>query len=161
MSQLCTRTCARTYVHTQTPTLSILHGMRTSALNFVFGTRLRFSHAGQPHLPFPDPLFTHHFRTGLFPPSNQIIKKKKKKALEGYPLYFLSGNKNKFNGKTQVFFFFFFFNYFFFFSDSRHNVYQYPKLSIFTPRFQVQCVDTASQTIGLSAHTLNNITRSP
>lgn len=51
--------------------------------------------------------------------------------------FFLSGNKNKLNGKTQVFF------YLFFFSNSRHNVYQYSNLSVCL-HSQVQCANVAS-----------------
>lgn len=103
--------------------------MRTSALNFVFGTRLVFPRVGQPLPPFLYPLFTHHSLTGLFSSWNQ---KKKNPGRTHLPLFFLLGNKNKLNGKTEVFFIIFFF------SNSRHNVYQYSNLSVSAPRFSVR-----------------------
>lgn len=126
MSQLCTHqhTHIRAHTHALTPTLSILLGMRTSALNFVFGTRL-FPRVGQPLPSFLYSLFTHfarHSLTGLFSSWNQ---RKTKTTGKPFPLFFRSGNKNKLNGKNSRFFF-----SFSFFSNSRHNVYQYSNLSV-------------------------------
>lgn len=115
----------RAYTHALTPTPSVRLGMRSSALNFVFGTRL-FPHIGQPLPRFLYPfslIFTRHSLTGL----------------EEDLFYFLSGNKNKLNGKTQVFFYYFFS----FFSNSRHNVYQYSNLSVCLHSL-VQCENIAS-----------------
>lgn len=53
-----------THGHICTPTPSILLRMRTSALNFVFGTRLSSSR-WPATLPFLYPFFTRHSLTGL------------------------------------------------------------------------------------------------
>lgn len=60
----------RAFAHVLTPTR--LLGMRTSAMNSVFGTRL-FPHVGQPLPPHLNPLFTHfnYFLTGMFSSCNQ------------------------------------------------------------------------------------------
>lgn len=117
----------RAFAHVLTPTR--LLGMRTSAMNSVFGTRL-FPHVGQPLPPHLNPLFTHfnYFLTGLFSSCNQ----KKKPTF----FSFLSGNKNKPNGKTIFFIYFFF-------SNSRHNVYQYSHLSVCL-HSKVQCANITS-----------------
>lgn len=124
------RAHARTYTHALTTTLSILLGMRTSALNFLFGTGLLFlpPHVGQPLPLFLSPLFTHFTPSQVY--SLFGTPKKTKKNLEDHQLFFLSGNKSKLNEKT--------FFLFLFFSNSRHNVYQYSNLSVSTPRYSVR-----------------------
>lgn len=106
--------CSHTDRHTRRPrsssipphlpplTPSVLRGMRTSALNFAFGTRLNFPHIGHPRHLFLHPLFfvfvfPHHSLTDLFSPSNQKQKKKKK---PGRRTHFLP-LKNKLNGKKK------------------------------------------------------------
>lgn len=61
-----------------------------------------------------------------------LVTKKKQKTF----FSFLSGNKNKPNGKTNFFIYFFF-------SNSRHNVYQYSHLSVCL-HSKVQCANITS-----------------
>lgn len=158
--------CSHTDRHTRRPrsssipphlpplTPSVLRGMRTSALNFAFGTRLNFPHIGHPRHLFLHPLFfvfvfPHHSLTDLFSPSNQKQKKKKKKP--GRRTHFLP-LKNKLNGKkkkkTQVFFVFLFYVFiyiylFFKFKAQCLSVFQ----SVFTPRFSVRTWRHMSRTV--------------
>lgn len=137
--------CSHTDRHTRRPrsssipphlpplTPSVLRGMRTSALNFAFGTRLNFLHIGHPRHLFLHPLFfvfvfPHHSLTDLFSPSNQKQEKKKKKNLEEELIFFPSKTNLMEKKKTSSFFFVFFFMCLYIyicFSNSRHNVYLY------------------------------------
>lgn len=127
----CQRSHTNTHIrgHVCTPTPSILLGMRTSALNFVFGTRLSSSR-WPATLPFLYPFFTRHSLTGL----SFFITKKKNLEEHLSLVFFLLGNKSKLNGKTQVFFLLFFF---FKFKAQCLSIFQSVCLSVSTPRFSV------------------------
>lgn len=134
-------------------TPSVLRGMRTSALNFAFGTRLNFPHIGHPRHLFLHPLFfvfvfPHHSLTDLFSPSNQ--KQKKKKNLEEELIFFPSKTNlmEKKKKTTQVFFVFLFYVFiyiylFFKFKAQCLSVFQ----SVFTPRFSVRTWRHMSRTV--------------
>lgn len=132
---------------------SVLRGMRTSALNFAFGTRLNFPHIGHPLHLFLHPVFL--FLFFLITPS-QICsllqtknRKKKKKKTWKKNSHFLP-LKNKLNGKKKLKFFFFLCVYIYIcFSNSRHNVYLYSNPSSLPGSVCEHGVTWA----GLSAHT--------
>lgn len=156
--------CSHTDRHTRRPrsssipphlpplTPSVLRGMRTSALNFAFGTRLNFPHIGHPHHLFLHPLFLFFLITpsqicSLLQTKNRKKRKRKKKT--GRRTHFLP-LKNKLNGKKkpQVFFCFFFYVFiyiylFFKFKAQCLSVFQ----SVFTPRFSVRTWRHMSRTV--------------
>lgn len=136
-------THTRTYTHALTPTPSILRGMRTSALNFVFGTRLVFFPSRWPATPSVSVSSFHsslpHRSVLSFKPKTKKKKEPNRNNLEerfsrSLSLFFLSGNKNKLNGKTQVFFYLFFF----FQIQGTMSINIPICLSVFTPRFSVR-----------------------
>lgn len=83
--------------------------MRTSALNFAFGTRLNFPHIGHPRHLFLHPLFLLLFF--LITPSqicSLLQTKNRKKKKKTWKKNSFSPLKNKLNGKKTTFFLFFF-----------------------------------------------------
>ena len=113
------------------PALSILR--RTSALNFVFGTRL----LSPSRWPATSSLSSSFYFLFFFSLTGLFSHWYQKENLEIH-LYFFSfhlGNKNKLKWKNSSVFFFYFIV---FFSNSRHNVYQYSNPSVSTPRFSVR-----------------------
>lgn len=130
------------YVFVTSPHLVLFHGCRTSQL--CTQTHVRHHHARTD----PDAVYStrnedkrleflclaplcflamlaSHLSLSLITPSqvcSPLEPKKGKPRRTPLLLFFLSGNKNKLNGKTQV--------YYLFFSNSRHNVDQYSNLSV-------------------------------
>lgn len=89
---------------------SVLRGMRTSALNFAFGTRLNFPHIGHPLHLFLHPVFL--FLFFLITPSQicsllQTKNRKKKKKPGRRTLIFFPSKTNLMEKKNSSFFFFF------------------------------------------------------
>lgn len=116
--------CSHTDRHTRRPrsssipphlpplTPSVLRGMRTSALNFAFGTRLNFPHIGHPRHLFLHPLFFCFCFSSSLPHRSVLSFKpkteKKKKNLEEELIFFPSKTNLMEKKKNNSSFFCFF-----------------------------------------------------
>lgn len=120
-------------VHARTDLWRCLLRMRTSALNFVFGTRL-FPHFGQPLPPHLYPLFLSFTHRSVL-----VLEAKRKNSGRNPLLFFLSGNKNKPNGKN--FFFFLFISFFQIQGTMSINIPIRPSVCLHS---KVQCAKIAS-----------------
>lgn len=138
-TQTHTHTRARTYTHALTDPYAVHSTLNEDKrLEFRVWHRTSFS-SRWPATTFCFSLSSFHsFYSSLPHRSVLFLEPPKKPGRTPLPLFFLLGNKNKLNGKTQVFLLLLFF-----FSNSRHNVYQYSNLSVCL-HSQVQCANIAS-----------------
>lgn len=122
-------TQTHTYVHARTDPNAV-HSTRNEDKRLEF--RVWHQTCFSSRWPATPSFSVSSFHSSLPHRSFLFLEPKKNPGRTHLPLFFLLGNKNKLNGKTEVFFIIYFF------SNSRHNVYQYSNLSVSAPRFSVR-----------------------